>query len=131
MQSDKRGILLTIFAILFALGAIQDALKPFRPTTNLVFLGTRLTGTTNIVMSIVVAIFLIGYAASIWFMSKYALPLSFIYGVYVVINIVGYIIRYAAHDKVPVWGLIVFTVLAIAIPWGSAMMLWRHRAELI
>ncbi len=93
-------------------------------------MGTRLTGTANIVMSIVVAIFLIGYAASIWFMSKYALPLSFVYGVYVVINIVGYIIRYASHDKVPVWGLIVFTVLAIAIPWGSAVILWQHRAEL-
>lgn len=131
MQETKRGVLLTIFAVLFALGAIQDALKPFRPTTNLVFLGTRLTGTANIVMSVVVAIFLISYAAGVWHMSKYALPLSFIYGVYVVINIIGYSVRYAAHDKIPVWLFVVFAVFAIAIPWGSAVILWQRRAELM
>ena len=132
-MQPKRGVLLTIFAALFALGAIQDALKPFHlegPTTGLVFLGTRLSGAANLVMSIALAIFLLSYAAGVWRMRKYALTLSFVYGVYVIINIVVFSIKYAGQDNGPVVFLIIFTVLAIAIPWGSAVILWRRRAEL-
>ncbi|MGO9451682.1 MAG: hypothetical protein ACLQDV_11670 [Candidatus Binataceae bacterium] len=132
-MQPKRGVLLTILAVLFALGAIQDILKPFHlegPTTGLVFLGTRLSGISNIIMSIVLAAFLASYAAGVLWMRKYALTLSLIYGVYVIINIVVFSFKYAGQDNGPVSFLIIFTVLAIAIPWTSAMILWRRRAEL-
>ncbi|MGO9603381.1 MAG: hypothetical protein ACLQAT_08275 [Candidatus Binataceae bacterium] len=146
-MQPKRGVLLTILAVLFALGGIQDALKPFHlvrsatsicvcfstvggSTTALVFLGTRLSGIANLVMSIVLAIFLISYAVGVWRMRKYALTLSLFYGVYVIINIVVFSFKYAGQDNGPVLFLIIFTVLAIAIPWTSAIILWRRRAEL-
>jgi len=133
LDQPKRGILLTIFSVLFLIGAIQDALKPFHlegPQTALVFLGHRLTGAANVVMSIVLAVFLFSYAAGIWRMKKYALAMSFIYGVYVLINLTVFTITYSGQDNGPVSFLIAFTLGAIIIPWGAAITLWRNRAVL-
>ena len=48
----SRGAALTIFALLFALLAISDFLKPFHldPSAGFVFLGTKLTGSANAIM---------------------------------------------------------------------------------
>ena len=134
MDKLQRGILLSLLAILFALAAIQDLLKPLHlegPTTGLVFLGTRLSGSGNVVMSILLAIFLATYAVGIWRMNRYALTLGFIYAFYVVFNIVVFSIRYVGQNNGSVAFQVVFTILAIAIPWAAAISLWRHRAELV
>ncbi len=47
MGESKRGPLLTTIAILFAILAVTDILKPLKlegPTTGLVFFGTRQSG---------------------------------------------------------------------------------------
>ena len=134
MDKPHRGILLTVLAILFALAAIQDILKPLHlegPTTGLVFLGTRLSGPGNTVMSVVLALFLAIYAVGIWRMNKYALTLGFIYAVYVLFNIVVFSIRYAGEDNGSPAFQFGFTIGAIAIPWASAILLWRRRDELV
>lgn len=134
LDRPRRGILLTVLAILFALAAIQDILKPLHlegPTTGLVFLGTRLSGSGNVVMSILLGIFLATYAVGVWRMNRYALTLGFIYALYVVFNIVVFPIRYAGQDNGSVAFLVVFIILAIAIPWAAAILLWRRRAELV
>ncbi len=132
-MKEQRGALLTILAVLFALGAIQDFLKPFRfegPNTALVVMGTRLHGPLNIVMSIVLGIFLAIYAAGVWRMSRYALILALIYAAHVTINIIVFPIRYRGEDNGPILLQVMFTVLALAIPWTAATVLWRRRAEL-
>ena len=52
MAEKSRGATLTIFALLFALLAISNFLKPFHldPNAGFVFLGTKLTGTANAIM---------------------------------------------------------------------------------
>jgi hypothetical protein len=134
LDQPRRGLLLTVLAILFALAAIQDILKPLHlegPTTGLVFLGTRLSGSANLVMSVVLAIFLASYAVGIWRMNKYALTLGFIYAVYVLFNIVIFPIRYAGKDNGPPAFLFGFAIGAIALPWASAILLWLRRDELV
>jgi len=134
LDRPHRGLLLTALAILFALAAIQDLLKPLHlegPTTGLVFLGTRLSGSANLVMSVVLAIFLASYAVGIWRMSKYALTLGFIYAVYVTFNIVIFPIRYAGENTGSPVFLFGFVIGAIAIPWASVILLWRRRDELV
>jgi hypothetical protein len=134
LDKPHRGLALTVLAILFALAAIQDLLKPLHlegPTTGLVFLGTRLSGSGNLVMSIVLAIFLATYAVGIWRMNKYALPLGFIYAVYVVFNIVVFSMKYAGENNGSPAFLFGFVISAVAIPWGAAILLWRRRAELV
>ena len=116
------------------MAAIQDILKPLHlegPTTGLVFLGTRLSGSSNLVMSVVLAIFLGSYAVGIWRMNRYALTLGFIYAVYVVLNIVIFSIKYAGEDNGSPAFLFGFVISAIAIPWTSVILLWRHRDELV
>ncbi|HTR61788.1 MAG TPA: hypothetical protein VMH37_08795 [Candidatus Binataceae bacterium] len=134
MEQPKRNLLLTIFAVLFGIAAIQDILKPFHlegPNTGLVFFGTRLSGTANVVMSIVLFAFLLSYAVGVWRMSKYALPLGLFYAVYVLINLVVFSVRYSDQDNGPLAFLVVFIAGAVAIPWGAVLILWRHRAQLV
>ena len=134
MDKPHRGLLLTALAILFAMAAIQDLLKPLHlegPTTGLVFLGTRLNGSGNLVMSVVLAIFLASYAVGVWRMNKYALTLGFIYAIYVLFNIVVFPIRYAGENNGSPAFLFGFTIGAIAIPWACAILLWRRRDELV
>ena len=134
MDKPYRGLLLTALAILFAMAAIQDILKPLHlegPTTGLVFLGTRLSGSANLVMSVVLAIFLASYAVGVWRMNKYALTLGFIYAIYVLFNIVVFPIRYAGENNGSPAFLFGFTIGAIAIPWACAILLWRRRDELV
>jgi len=134
LDRPHRGTALTVLAILFALAAIQDLLKPLHlegPTTGLVFLGTRLSGSGNLVMSIVLAIFLATYAVGVWRMNKYALTLGFIYAVYVLFNIVIFSMKYAGENNGSPAFLFGFVIAAVALPWAAAILLWRRRAELV
>jgi hypothetical protein len=134
LDRPHRGPLLTALAILFALAAIQDILKPLHlegPTTGLVFLGTRLSGSGNLVMSVVLGIFLASYAVGVWRMNKYALTLGFIYAVYVLFNVVIFPIKYAGQNNGSPVFLLGFIIGAIAIPWASVILLWRRRDELV
>ena len=132
-MQKNRGTLLTILAILFAIAAVQDLLKPFHlegPTTGLVVLGTRLAGTINAVMSVVLAAFLAFYAIGIWRMRQYALILSFVYALHVLINVVVFPIKYSGENDGSLAFLIGFVIGAILISWSPVILLWRRRTEL-
>lgn len=96
----------------------------------MVVMGTRLDGPLNIVMSMVLGVFLVVYAAGVWRMKRYALVLAFIYAAHVTINIIVFPIRYRGEDNGPILLQVMFTVLALAIPWTAATVLWHRRAEL-
>ncbi|MHB8384670.1 MAG: hypothetical protein ACYDC3_20310 [Candidatus Binataceae bacterium] len=133
MEQSKRGAALTIFSILFLLVAIEDLLKPFHlegPTTGFVFFGTRTHGLENAILGPLFGIFLLVYAIGILRMKKYALPLAFIYAIYVVLNIVLYSVNPPPGEQGSMGFLIGFLITAIAIPWIAAIMLWRRRASL-
>jgi hypothetical protein len=133
MEQSKRGPLLTILSLLFILVAIEDLLKPFHlegPTTGFVFFGTRTHGIGNAILGPLFGIFLLVYAIGILRMKKYSVALGFIYAIYVVLNIVLFSIHPPAGDHDSAAFLIAFLILAIAIPWIAAIMLWRRRDEL-
>ena len=53
MADSRRGGMLTTLAVLFAILASTDILKPLHlegPTTGLVFFGERLSGTPNAIL---------------------------------------------------------------------------------
>jgi tryptophan-rich sensory protein len=134
MAESKRSGLLTLFAALFLLAAIEDLLKPFRlegPTTGLVFFGTRLSGLANGVIGPLVGIFLLIYAAGIWRMRRYAVYLAYIYAFYVAINLVLFTTRNPPPKSQGelIFGII-YTILALSITWSSAIVLRRNMAQL-
>jgi hypothetical protein len=134
MADSRRSGAFTTMAILFAILAVTDILKPFHlegPTTGLVFFGRRLSGVPDAILGPILGIIILTYAAGIWRMRRYALYLGFAYAIYVTINL----IVYTATNPTPasraeaIFG-IVYSILALAFSWGTAILLNRRKAEL-
>lgn len=134
MGESKRGALLTTIAILFAILAITDILKPLHlegPTTGLVFFGTRQTGIANAILGPLMGLILLFYAAGIWRMRRYVTALGWLYAAYVIANLVLYtqLNPPAKNQGEMIFG-VVYMLLAITITVGTAIILTRRRTEL-
>jgi len=134
MANSKRSTALTTLAILFAILAVTDILKPLHlegPTTGLVFFGKRLSGVPNAILGPILGIFLLTLAAGIWRMRRYAMSLAYAYAIYVTINLVLYSARNPppASQGERIFGLVYF-VLALASSWGTAVLLRRSKEDL-
>ena len=134
MADSRRGGGLTTLAILFAILALTDILKPFHlegPTTGLVFFGKRLSGTPDAILAPILGIVLLTYAAGIWRMRRYALYFGYAYAIYVTINLVLFSARNPppASQSEMIFG-IVYIILALAFSWGTAILLSRRKVDL-
>src|ERR1019366_10031340 len=134
MADSKRGGMLTTLAILFAILALTDILKPLHlegPTTGLVFLGERLSGTPDAILGLLLGIILLIYAAGIWRMSSYAMYLGYGYAAYVTLNLALFRARNPppASQGEMIFD-IVYIILALAFSWGTAIVLNRRKADL-
>jgi len=130
----KRGLVLTLLAVVLVLLAVTDLLKPLRlegADTGLVFLGRRLDSPTSAVVGPLVSIFLLVYAAGIWGLRGWALPMAWLYAAYVTTNLLLFPFR---TPQPPDAGLgyfvfgTVYTVLAIGGSIGGALLLGHRRA---
>jgi hypothetical protein len=131
----ERGRWLTTAAVLFAILAVSNASKPLQigPRTGFVFLGQRLSGTPNLILGPLFGIFLAAYAAGIWRMRRYAVPMAWIYAAYVLVNLILFPFRTPpppdAGAGERIFG-IVYAVVAIGVSAGTALVLTRRTAEL-
>lgn len=127
----KRGWFLTVAAVLFALLALSNFLKPVlvNARTGFVFFGHRLSGVPNAILGPAFGIVLVVYAFAIWRMLRLALPLGWAYAAYVVANTVLFSVY--TTDKPPSPAFLVATlVLGLGVPIGAAVALTLKRAEL-
>jgi hypothetical protein len=134
MADSRRSSVLTVLAVLFAILAVTDILKPFHlegPTTGLVFFGRRLSGVPDAILGPILGIILLTYAAGIWRMRRYALYLGFAYAIYVTINLIAYTSTNPppASQAEIIFG-IVYSILALVFSWGTAILLNRRKADL-
>lgn len=134
MVDSKRDTTLTVFAVLFAILAVSNLLKPFQlvgDQTGFVFFGTRLTGTANAIAGPLFGIYLLTYTAGIWNMKRYALPMAVAYAVYVVLNLVLFPIFTPSPDTAGYMLFsVVYAVIAIGVSAGAAVALSRRKADL-
>ena len=123
MAEKSRGTALTIFALLFALLAISDFLKPFHldPSAAFVFLGTKLSGTANAIMGPLFGIFLLVYAYGIWAMRQYALPVAYIFSAWVMLNTSLFAMK--NPDTQPRAANLVATIVGIGVPLATVIVL--------
>ena len=127
----KRGWFLTFAAVLFALLALSNFLKPVLASANtgFVFFGHRLSGVSNDILGPVFGLILVAYVIAIWQMRRFALPLGWAYAAYVVANMVLFSVY--TTDKPPSPAFMVATlVVGLGLPIGSAIVLTRKRAQL-
>jgi len=127
----KRGWFLTVSAVLFALLALSNFLKPVLADahTGFVFFGHRLSGVPNDVLGPVFGLLLVAYAIAIWQMRRLALPLGWFYAGYVVTNTVLFSIYTTDQPPSPAF-LVATLVLGLGVPIGSAIALTQKRAQL-
>jgi len=134
MAQAQRGTALTVFAILFALLAISNLLKPFQlggDQTGFVFFGQRLSGTANTIIGPLFGLFLAAYAFGIWTMRRWALPMGHAYATYVVLNLILYSFRGTYPDTVSYKIFtVVYAAIAIGVSVGAAVLLTQRKAEL-
>ena len=133
MAEKSRGIVLTIFAVLFALMALSNFSKPLHmsPNVGFVFFGTKLTGTPNLIAGLAFGALLAIYAYGIWTMRRFALPIAHFYATYVILNLLLFTINNRATGNLPpLPGWIAYVVVAVGVSLGSAVMLTRRKADL-
>jgi len=127
----KRGWFLTACAVLFALLALSNFLKPVLADahTGFVFFGHRLSGVPNDILGPVFGLLLVAYVIAIWQMRRFALPLGWGYAAYVIANTV--LFSMYTTDKPPSPAFMVATLLlGLGVPIGSAIALTQRRAQL-
>jgi hypothetical protein len=135
MPNKSRGAALTVFAVLFAVLAISNFLKPFHlnPGAGFVFLGTRLSGVADMIVAPIFGIILAVYAYGIFAMRKFALPIGIFYAAYVIINMPLFILTYhgSAVMQEHSWAYLVpYPFVAIGVSSGAAVILYRRKADL-
>ena len=133
MTEASRGPLLTTFAILFAILALSNFLKPFHldPNAGFVFFGTKTHGIENAILGPSFAVVLLMYAVGIWRMRRWVMLIAYVYAMYVPLNILLYTIRHSGDGGKPsVVFMILYAAIAIGVSAGSAVLLHRRKDEL-
>jgi hypothetical protein len=132
-DSSKRGQVLTVFAILFALLALSNFSKPIQLSADqgFVFFGQRLSGFWNAVLGPLFGVFLLVYAYGIWNMKRFAMPMSHAYATYVILNL---IIFSMSNPRPATAGeqifVVVYAIVAIGVSVASAVILTKRKDEL-
>ncbi len=134
MSETRRDAALSTLAVLFALLALSDLLKPFRlegGTVGFVFFGTRLSGAANAIVGPLFGVFLLAYAGGIWRMKRYALPMAYAYAAYVILNLILFATKNAQPAGIrPMLFGIAYIVIAVGVSSGAAILLTRRKAQL-
>jgi len=130
-MESKRGWFLTVSAILFALLALSNFLKPILADahTGFVFFGRRLSGVPNDILGPVFGLILVAYLIGIWQMRRFAMPLGWAYAAYVIANTVLFWMHTTNEPPSPAF-MVASLVVGLGVPIGSAVVLTHKRAQL-
>jgi len=141
MPEVKRSWILTLFAILLVLLAIEDLIKPLlspgtatvsgvRVRGTIVFFGMR-PGGTLMYMGWLVAAFLLALAIGVWRMRRYASLMADCYAVYVLLNVeIFTAIHPLPKTHAELMFALVYDIIAVVGAWTLAILLHRERARL-
>jgi len=129
-EKPRRGPVLTIFAVLFAILAVSNFSKPLgRGGAGFVFLGTKTSGLANDILGPAFGLYLLIYVVVIWRQKRWAVPMAWAYAIWVPLNMALFTMKTPQNWQSPAFGLI-YLVIAIGVSWGSAILLTQRRAQL-
>jgi len=136
MNNPDRGSRLTVLALLFGLLAVSDLAKPLEASLGgglrpgFVLFGHRLSGTANAVVGPLFGLYLLVYAAGIWRMRWWALPIGVVYAIYVIVNLTLFTFREPEPMHEGVLFGVIYAVVAVGVSWGAVWLLSQRRAAL-
>jgi len=132
MAQAERGNVLTVFAVLFAILAVSNLLKPLQlnEATGFVLFGARLSGMPNAIAGILAGLYLLVYAYGIWHMKRFVVGMAHAYALYVILNLL--LFMYSDDVEADELGLfyLLYAVVAIGVSLGSAILLTKRKTEL-
>jgi hypothetical protein len=132
MANTNRSTWLTVCAILFAILAVSNLLKPLQllgAQTGFVLFGHRLSGAANALAGPLFGLYLAVYAYGIWTMRRFALPLSHAYAAYVIVNLILWQSNAPEPRPAVLFG-IAYAAVAIGVSLGAAIAITKRKAEL-
>ncbi len=123
---------LKIFAVLFGLLAVSNFLKPLQLSGHVGFVlfGHRLTGLANAIAGPLFGLFLAIYSSAILRLRSYALPMGIAYAGYVIVNLVLFQFYMPADAETSLVFAVGYSVVAIGVSSGAALLLYRNRHAL-
>lgn len=137
-EQTERGTLVSVFAVLFAILAVSNLLKPLQilgDETGFVLFGTRLTGTANLIAGPLAGLYLLAYAYGIWQMKRFAVGMAHVYALYVVLNLLLFLYKGQPDAAEPpsVMASVFFaaySIVAVGVSAGAAIILTKRKHEL-
>lgn len=134
-SSTKRGVFLSVVAILLAVLALSDFTKAFQnmndSTKGLVLVGIQTkTVAGNLVLGPIFGLVLAAYSYGLWKMRKWVLPLGIAYAFYVPANLVLFwFLHVGARPSIRF--IVVYLAIALTGSVGTAIYLAYHHDRLV
>jgi hypothetical protein len=128
---DRNKIALRALAVLIALRALTDVLKPLGAGSGLVFFGAFLTGTPETILAPLVGAYMLVYAYGMWAMRRFALPMGVAYAAYVLINLTLFPALHGLPRGMSTLAYLAFAVLGLGVTWAAVWLLVQRRPRLI
>ncbi len=116
-----------VCAILIALRALTDVLKPLGAGSGFVFFGKFLTGTACHVLAPIVGVLMLVYAYGLWQLRRFALPMGIAYGVLVLINLVVFPMLQGLPNGFNTPAYIAFGAIGLGVSWAAVWLLAQRR----
>ena len=119
-------------AICFWLLAVSNFSKPLQLSehSGFVLFGTRLTGGDSVLWSLVFGACLVVYGLGLWHMKRMVIGMAHAYAFYVVVNLSLYWINHPPPSGADVILAVMYSLVAVSVSVGSAVLLSLHRKEL-
>ena len=127
---DSGKTTLRVFAILIALRALTDVLKPLGAGSGFVFFGKFLTGAACYVLAPIVGALMLVYAYGLWQLRRFALPLGIAYGVLVTINLAVFPLLQGLPPGFTVAAYAAFALIGLGVSWAAVWLLVQRQKTL-
>lgn len=121
---------LRVFAILIALRALTDVVKPLGAGSGFVFFGKFLTGMACYVLAPIVGVLMLVYAYGLWQLRRFAVPMGVAYAALVTINLAVFPILQGLPARFNVLAYAAFALVALGVSWGAVWLLLQRREQL-
>ena len=132
----KRGLFLTVMAVLIGVLAVSNctkALQYLRDPTHLgiVIFGVRFESvSSNLILGPMMGVVLAAYSYGLWKLKPWVAPLSIAYAFYVPVNLVLFWYFQTGADIPPVQSILTYLAVAFTGSIGTALYLAYHRDKL-
>ena len=132
MTQERPDRIFRGLAICFWLLAISNFSKPLQlgEHSGFVLFGTRLTGGDAVLWSLVFGAYLVVYGLGLWYMKRIVIGMAHAYALYVVVNLFLYWSNNPPPAGADVILAVLYSLIAVGVSLGSAVLLSRHRTQL-